>query len=147
MGLRPRFTKQDVSKIIAGRMRRIEAAIINALQFLGEQCVINARDLGSYKDRTGNLRSSVGYVVVANGRVVGRNFKGDSEGVRQGEKLANDIAKGYLNGYALIVVAGMNYAAYVEARGYNVLSSAELLAEREMPQILKRLRRNISKMQ
>jgi len=36
-------------------------------------------------------------------------------------------------------VAGMKYAAYVEARNYNVLSSAELLAEKEVPKLLKAL--------
>ena len=47
--------------------------------------------------------------------------------------------------YALVVVAGMNYAAYVEAKGYNVLSSAEHLAERELPRMLDKLITNIKR--
>ena len=39
----------------------------------------------------------------------------------------------------IVVVAGMNYAAYVEAKGYNVLASAEHLAERELPRMLEKL--------
>ena len=48
-------------------------------------------------------------------------------------------------GVALVVVAGMNYAAYVEARGKNVLSSAEHLAERELPRMLEKLITNIKR--
>lgn len=33
----------------------------------------------------------------------------------------------------------MNYAAYVEARNYNVITSAELLANKLVPQIMKQL--------
>ncbi|MGV4578106.1 hypothetical protein ACQ1R5_10635 [Ornithobacterium rhinotracheale] len=42
----------------------------------------------------------------------------------------------YPRGYVLVVVAGMNYALYVESKGYNVLSTAEQLAEREVPRLL-----------
>jgi hypothetical protein len=33
----------------------------------------------------------------------------------------------------------MNYAAYVERNGYNVLTSAELLADELVPKLLKQL--------
>ena len=33
---------------------------------VGERCIIEARDNGAYTDRTGNLRNSVGYVVLLN---------------------------------------------------------------------------------
>lgn len=36
-----------------------------------------------------------------------------------------------------MVVAGMKYATYVEAHNYNVLSSTELVAEKEVPKLLK----------
>ena len=35
----------------------------------------------------------------------------------------------------LIVVAGMNYAAYVQRKGYDVLTSSELLAEQLVRQL------------
>ena len=39
----------------------------------------------------------------------------------------------------------MNYAAYVEAKGKNVLTSAEHLAERELPRMLEKLISNIKR--
>ena len=39
----------------------------------------------------------------------------------------------------MIVSTGMSYAAYVEARNYNVLTSSELLANKLVPQIMKQL--------
>lgn len=142
-------------------MKRIESAVIRRLQFLGEKCLIECRTNKTYMDQTGNLTSSMGYLVVANGHVVeiagfnqgvfsltgNRGTAFGSEGPKEGEQLARDVADSIGEGsYALIVVAGMDYAAYVEARGYNVLSSAEALAERELPKMMERLRKNIDKM-
>ena len=49
------------------------------------------------------------------------------------------IKKARKKGIVLIVTAGMNYAEYVEARGYNVLSSAELKAEPLIKSLLTQL--------
>jgi hypothetical protein len=43
--------------------------------------------------------------------------------------LINELKEKYNKGFVLIVVAGMDYAVYVEALGRNVLSSSKLLAE------------------
>ena len=42
-------------------------------------------------------------------------------------------------GIVLIVVAGMNYARYVEKMGLNVLDSSEMLAKKLVPRMLKDL--------
>ena len=65
-------------------------------------------------------------------------------GMKAGQSIAERVGKG-TKGVALVVVAGMNYAAYVEAKGYNVLSSAEHLAERELPRMLDKLITNIKR--
>lgn len=137
--LTPNFSKNDIQNYLQKRMILIEAEILRQLKYLGEKCLADGRISGSYKDRTGNLRNSIGYVVLKNGNIVHENFKG------QGKEVALKASRKYSMGYVLIVVAGMKYAAYVEARGYNVLSSAELLAESEMPKMLKRLQNTISK--
>lgn len=120
-----------------------ENAIINILMYVGESCITEARDNGSYMDQTGNLRSSIGYVVVNNGKIVGmkvgEQVKDGTEGKGKAESYMTRLASEYSTGICLIVVAGMNYAVYVEGRGKNVLSSAELLAERMVPQMLEQL--------
>ena len=97
---------------------------------VGERCITEARDNGSYTDRTGHLRSSVGYVVLLDG-VVQSQGNINKHHQEQIEK----IKVKYPKGLVLIVVAGKNYAAYVEAKGYNVLSSAELMAENILKQL------------
>ena len=120
-----------------------ENAIINILMYVGESCITEARDNGSYMDQTGNLRSSIGYVVVNNGKIVGmkvgEQVKDGTEGKGKAESYMTRLASEHSTGICLSVVAGMNYAVYVEGRGKNVLSSAELLAERMVPQMLEQL--------
>ena len=54
---------------------------------------------------------------------------------KHNQELIEKIKAKYPKGLVLIVVAGKNYAAYVEAKGYNVLSSAELMAENILKQL------------
>jgi hypothetical protein len=117
--------------------------VIRNLCYVGEKCVNEARKNGRYMDRTGNLRSSVGYVVVADGNVIQMsNFeqvKKGKQGASDGETFAKQLIGKFPKGVCLIVVAGMNYATYVSSRGYNVLDSSELLAERLVPEMLEQL--------
>lgn len=107
--------------------------LVNTLCYVGEQCIIEARIAGNYQDQTGNLRSSIGYAVIRDGMVVQQGYidktKTGNEGAAEGKVfLESKIEKAKKKGLVLIVTAGMNYAEYVEARGYNVLTSAELKA-------------------
>ena len=88
---------------------------------------------GDYLDNTGNLRASIGYFVARNGSLV--NAKGDLEATVIALEAISDVPKGWV----LVVVAGMNYAAAVEANGYNVITSSELYAKSEVPKILQKL--------
>lgn len=148
MGIKPKFSSQQIEAILLRRAKIIENALIQTLLQLGELCIIEMRTNRTFTDRTGNLISSGGYIVVARGRIVKTGgFEGSmSEGKGTGKELANTLATKHPDSYALYVVAGMNYAAYVEALGYNVLSSAEQLAEKELPRMLKTLQSNIKKM-
>jgi hypothetical protein len=124
--------------------RRMQAIIRN-LCYVGEQCVNEARSYNGnqYTDQTGNLRSSTGYVVVSDGNIVQvgnfQQIKSGSEGTKAGQAFARQIASQFSKGICLIVVAGMKYATYVSAKGYNVLDSSELLAEKLVPQMLEQL--------
>ncbi|MDQ6482223.1 hypothetical protein [Dyadobacter sp. LHD-138] len=146
MGIKARFTTTDFRRELEKRMVRIDKAIILNLQVLGEQLVNHARTLATYKDQTGNLRASLGYVLVVNGKIYTHYFPDTKIGAQSGKKLADELANRAVKGYALIVVAGMNYASAVESMGYDVLASAELLASRELPKVRQKLKKQIEQM-
>lgn len=141
----------EISAAIQAEKERADMLTIRAFSNLGEMCVIEARDRpqeSSWFDQSGNLRSSVGYVIVHNGRIIKysefNQVKQGTDGIKEGKELAKELAKQYTSGYALIVVAGMNYAEYVEAMdNKNVLASAELLARRELPKMMMKLKKQI----
>lgn len=146
MAIKPNFTKDDVRKRFDAFLNEIEKKQIARLQRLGEMCLVEARTNKGYMMQTGALLSSTGYEVFVDGVAIHSQFDAASgaesnaaeTGIKSGQSIAESIGKG-TKGIALVVVAGMNYAAYVEAKGYNVLSSAEHLAERELPRMLEKL--------
>lgn len=121
---------------------RLQQAI-QVLMYIGEQCVNEARDKHKYTDQTGNLTSSIGYVVSDRGRIIDSSsfevVKEGGEGASTGREYAERLARMYPTHLALIVVAGMNYAMYVNDMGLNVTDSAQRLAEKQVPKLLKRL--------
>ena len=152
MAIKPNFTKDDVRKRFDAFLNEIEKKQIARLQRLGEMCLVEARTNKGYMMQTGALLSSTGYEVFVDGVAIHSQFDAASgaesnaaeTGIKSGQSIAESIGKG-TKGIALVVVAGMNYAAYVEAKGYNVLSSAEHLAERELPRMLDKLITNIKR--
>ena len=152
MAIKPNFTKDDVRKRLDAFLNEIEKKQIDRLQRLGEMCLVEARTNKGYMMQTGALLSSTGYEVFVDGVAIHSQFDAASgaesnaaeTGIKSGQSIAESIGKG-TKGIALVVVAGMNYAAYVEAKGYNVLSSAEHLAERELPRMLEKLISNIKR--
>lgn len=146
MGVTANFTKADVKKRIDAFLDVVERQQIKTLQQLGEMCLIEARNNKGYMMQTGALLSSTGYQVFVDGVAIHSQFDAASgaeseaaaRGIKTGQTIAEQIGK-ETKGIALVVVAGMNYATYVEARGKNVLTSAEHLAERELPKMLEQL--------
>lgn len=157
--IQPNFTIDSINKALEKRVELIRKEIIDSLEFLGNKCIIEAKTNRGYGIISGNLTSSVGYVIVDHGTIIkvagfekpitassDRNGKNE-DGAKEGKSLADSLAKkASSKGYALIVVAGMHYASHIEAMGLNVIGSAELLAERQLPAMLKDLKVDISKM-
>ena len=146
MALVPQFTQADINNRVDAFLAAIEKRQIERLQYLGEQCVIRGRLNGSYMDQTGNLRSSVGYVVFKNGIAIHESFQmGGSglEGPGEGKNVAIKMGSKNNDGICLVVVAGMKYALAVESKGRDVLTSTEIFAKNEMPKILAQFKRNI----
>ncbi len=141
MGITPNWNRADVEKQFALRVKAIDKAIVLNLSYLGELCITNYRSLETYRDQTGNLRASGGYVVVKNGAIIKSDFSGSNPvGASAGRNYAETLAAEVSTGYALIVVAGMAYALAVESRGLDVLSSTEQLAKTQLPILLAKLK-------
>ncbi len=132
----------EIDRMIEEEIRKSERDIIKKLSHIGESAISEARENGNYMDQTGNLRSSVGYVILNNGKTVLENIQMSergtdrSTGVQVAKNFIQEISEKYKNDFVLIVVAGMDYAVYVEALGRNVLSSSKLLAESLAKQLL-----------
>lgn len=136
---------------IAEHLKRVERVIERRLAYLGEECVNVARKKTyggkDYKDRTGNLRSSTGYILVKNGRIIRRSkfsaVKKGAEGADAGLAYAESLAGNYPEGYALIVVAGMSYAVFVKHKGYDVIDSARLFASKKVRTLAEELKKEV----
>ncbi|GAB2547166.1 hypothetical protein [Spirosoma aerophilum] len=140
--------KTDFKKVFQDRakafVQAFNKAVIYRLSYLGEQCVNHARSLDTYKDQTGNLRSSIGYIIVKDGQIVKKSFVGSTvEGKQTGLTFASQLASEIGLGWGLIVVAGMNYALKVESMGLDVLTSGEQLAKSELDAIVKDIAQDV----
>lgn len=129
----------SIENYIKQQIERKQAAIINAFEYVGVTCQNEARENGSYKDRTGNLRSSIGYAIVVNGMIHSTSNLDQNTGGAKAQYYLKKLASQFPQGIVLILVAGMQYAAHVEAINLNVLTSAELMAEKLVPALMKKL--------
>ena len=135
-GLIPLFSQKDINKWVDIFTERAEEKMYTLLQAAGEMFVRYARESGRYIDHTGNLRSSIGYVIVRNGSVAYRNFQKQNigtegaEGVERAKRLARELATTHSKGLVLIGLAGMEYAVYVEAiESKDVITAANIKTE------------------
>lgn len=129
---------QAINEEIEQRVANIRNAIVYNMFVIGEKCVNEARDNHLYLNQTGNLCSSIGYCVIDNGQIVHEGSwhtikdgqEGTSTGTEYLHKIAAEVAAP--DKIVLVLVAGMEYASYVEDMGLNVLDSAEKLMQREL---------------
>lgn len=137
--------------------KAVDNIITRHMKLVGELCVKRVRDRKpseSWIDRTGNLRSSIGYAILRDGKMVDNGgFNptnapkgGGEEGVTKGRNYLEKIIRFYHDNYTLVVVAGMNYAEEVEAiEGKDVLASTELWARAEWEKSMSGLKQKIQK--
>lgn len=164
-------SKQDLQKWINAFQERALYNLIQLFEDSGEYFVRDARLNGNYDDWSGNLRSSIGYIVLHDGIAVrsssfepiqGKPFKmvefttkdgksvkfkakiteyDGSRGSSTGSSFINQLSLEYSNGIVLILCAGMEYAAAVEANGKDVITGASIRAknylETRLSEILK----------
>jgi hypothetical protein len=134
-GLQAMFTASQIRNYVEAKAREFQEKTIEVAQYMGEEFVNKAREMDTYRDRTGNLRSSIGYVIVLDGKLVDQNFKPSAQGTDKNTgtakaiEFAEELAGQYPSGLILIGVAGMEYAAYVEAKGYDVITGSAPTSE------------------
>lgn len=151
--IKPKFSATDIAKWSAEVRARVINAMLSRLQFVGESFIVNARNTNTYQDQTGNLRSSIGYLVSYNGSILGRNFEATgrgttsgAEGVNKAQQLAQEIADGYPQGFVLVCVAGMDYAASVESKGYDVITNSSTTAVTDLRQAMRELKDKMNRL-
>lgn len=153
MGITAKFKQSDVQKALDQDLIKIERSLINILRKTGEDFVGGARDglkidpsmfpKGDYIDRTSNLRSSIGYFVLRDSKIVDENLNGTATGQAAARATLNSLTK--KPGYQLIGVAGMDYASKLESRGYNVISSQGDVALIELTEKVKKYAARLGK--
>ena len=146
----PQGAEQAIADEIAKGFEGFSQAIVDELNRIGTEAVTRARrtvtehgipaaGYQAYEVPTANLVSSIGFVLAYNGEVIrtsdfqavqGKDGTPGTEGSEKGKAYAKQLAMKYPQGYALILVAGMHYASYVqELHNRDVLVSGQLLAE------------------
>ncbi len=149
MALTMRNSEDDLRRAMMRSYERIIESIGESLFMVCTNAVNRARSTDTYKDQTNNLRSSIGFVIYFNGQSIYRDFQKSGSGIGgegvdasgkqgqlQGESLADKVAAKYASGFVAVIVAGMDYALYVEAKGYDVLTGSTLDIDKELSEFL-----------
>jgi len=106
----------------------IRQSIVDRFIEAGDKFYKLAQDNAAYQNHTYDLRSSIGYLVMENGKVLAKKFEtkeGSPNGEREGYELAISIGVEVSeNQIALVGVAGMGYAAAVEHKGRDVITNS-----------------------
>src|SRR5690606_28032911 len=84
----------------------------------------------AYQDHTGNLNSSTGFIIYKDGKVVHKDFRESDigtdkvSGLKEGLNIAlNELRES--KGWGVVLVSGMEYASWVESRGFEVLRGTQ----------------------
>lgn len=126
----------------------LDKIVLRELKLIAEEACNHARNdyptraSGGYDDHTKNLRGSIGYKIFFNGTEIthgGLDGKGSEKGEQVASSTLNRIqSDGKL--WEIVVVAGMEYARYVEAKGYNVISFVQAFLDKEIEKLKKAIK-------
>lgn len=109
-----------------------EEQAVEKLAEIGQFGFETAFEHGDYQDRSGYLRSSIGWGVSRYGEIVrSGGFRKVKEGGGEdaGRQMLAQLAAQYPDHICLFVVAGAKYTMYVEAKGFDVITFAKLQCE------------------
>ena len=117
VNIKPQFKPSVIEDNIKGFIEAIHDKVILVLIQLADRHAEDLRSNAEFMNHTFNLRSSLGAVVFRNGKIVHENFMlvgGGNEGFDKGRKIAKENVPPI--GLGMMLIAGEDYALYVEAR-------------------------------
>lgn len=137
----PQNMANDIELALRKKLADELDAIVYSLYEIGLSAVNTIRQNHIYKDQSTNLTSSVGCAVAVDGEIMQiSGFEAikptGEQGAREGRSYVQSLASQFPTGITLIVVAGMNYAAYVERRGIGGMTGGELFAKQAVEDLL-----------
>lgn len=98
---------------------------------VAHQGVDFAKTHGEYKNHTHNLHSAPGAAVVMDEKIVDMYVPAEAGHQEAKEKTENLLLYGKRPKNGIILADGMEYASFVESKGYDVLSGGALHTEAE----------------
>ena len=123
MAIKSNLNSEDIGRELQAQAEALFNKILNSFIRAGLKFITAAREqaqdhsLGTYLDDTTNLRNSIQFLVFYNGKEV---HASDSEFTNQNRGIVKDFVNA--QGFQIFLIAGMNYASWVESKGYNVIS-------------------------
>ena len=111
----------------------IQSNVKDAIVEAGEEAVQVQKRESDYLNHTFNLRNAPGYAVTIDGKEVARNVPADGEH-GEAEAKTNKTLEAEKSGTGLIIADGMSYASFVSSKGYDVLDSGLLHADKVLNQ-------------
>ena len=158
MGIKVQMDMRQISEYLKKETEKNLQRTITMLKYVGESVVnqIRRSDISDWTDQTGNLRSSIGYIICLDGKPISMSpfekvtgpkaNEAKEDGTQVGKDYARELASLYPQGIALIVVAGMEYASYVEKRdNKTVLAQGEIEARNLISKMVNELNQALNK--
>lgn len=149
----PKFNFTKIKAQIEQAKTILDKKVLEALHRAGMEIVNYAKDHRVYNDQTGNLTNSIGFVVLKYGEEKSiffeekvRGLSSDKNGKAEGEKYARQLTSKYISErYTLLIVAGMQYASFVEDMEHkSVLEHSKQFAPEVLKQALKFVKKELA---
>lgn len=133
MGLKANFSRKDIKEALEMEKMKFHMVVLRELGKAGKEFIRLAwnktANEGGFNNVSGGLRSSIAYAVVYKGNIMmsGYSSNGTVNGKSNAKRLIAEQKVKYKDGYALLVVAGMDYATKVESKGRDVILGSSLI--------------------
>lgn len=135
--------ENDIRESLDFQIRSVADALFEAGKKAVDRARLQTRSEGGFGNITWNLRGSIGCVLLIDHELPSEYIyfppvSNGEEGRKIGEDYAREIALLVADGEpTLILVAGMDYAGYVEARdGYDVITGSSLQIDKLFKSLL-----------